>query len=188
MVSTASRVGTGNIVGVSAAICLGGFGAVPWMWLIAMLGMASAFAETVLAQIFKKKSDKGAFGGPAYYIEFLTKNRLIPLLFILALISTFMVGFNMLASYNIQDSFSGFDFYNKDTSPIYIGLILTTVVGYVLLGGGERIIKFATLLVPFMGLIYISISAYVVLNNIDYLPEMFRRMFAEAFDFQAIFG
>lgn len=188
MVSTASRVGTGNIVGVSAAICLGGFGAVPWMWLIAMLGMASAFAETVLAQIFKKKSDKGAFGGPAYYIEFLTKNRLIPLLFILALISTFMVGFNMLASYNIQDSFSGFDFYNKETSPIYIGLILTTVVGYVLLGGGERIIKFATLLVPFMGLIYISISAFVVFNNIEYLPEMFKRMFSEAFDFQAIFG
>jgi AGCS family alanine or glycine:cation symporter len=99
-----------------------------------------------------------------------------------------MVGFNMLASYNIQDSFSGFDFYNKDTSPMYIGLILTTVVGYVLLGGGERIIKFATLLVPIMGLIYIGISAYVVLNNIDFLPEMFRRMFAEAFDFQAIFG
>ena len=117
MVSTASRVGTGNIVGVSAAICMGGYGAVPWMWLIAVLGMASAFAETVLAQIFKKSSQRGCYGGPAYYIEYLAGNRLVPLLFIFSLIATFMVGFNMLASYNLQDAFSGFDFYDRETSP-----------------------------------------------------------------------
>ena len=143
MVSTASRVGTGNIVGVSAAICMGGYGAVPWMWLIAVLGMASAFAETVLAQIFKKSSQRGCYGGPAYYIEYLAGNRLVPLLFIFSLIATFMVGFNMLASYNLQDAFSGFDFYDRETSPMYIGIILTVTVGYVLLGGGHRIIKFS---------------------------------------------
>ncbi len=188
MVSTASRVGTGNIVGVSTAICMGGFGAVPWMWLIALLGMASAFAETVLAQIFKKRSSKGSYGGPAYYIEYVSKNRLIPLLFIVSLISTFMVGFNMLASYNLQDSFSGFAFYDKDTSPIYIGLIVTFIVGYVLLGGGHRIIKFTTFLVPCMGILYIIIAGIVVFNHLDFLPTVFSRMFREALDFDAIFG
>lgn len=70
MVSTASRVGTGNIVGVSSAICIGGFGAVFWMWVIAIIGGASAFVESTLAQIYKKKGEDGTcYGGPAYYIE-----------------------------------------------------------------------------------------------------------------------
>ena len=68
MVSTASRVGTGNIIGVSTALCLGGFGSVFWMWLIALIGSASAFIESTLAQIFKKKGPEGSYGGPAYYI------------------------------------------------------------------------------------------------------------------------
>ncbi len=188
MVSTASRVGSGNIVGVSAAICMGGFGAVPWMWVIALVGMASAFAETVLAQIFKRKSEKGAYGGPAYYIEHVSKGRFLPLLFVFSLISTFMVGFNMLASYNLQDSFSGFDFYNRETSPFYIGLIVTAVAGYVIIGGGHRIIKFTSLLVPLMGVIYIVVAAVAVLKHIDFVPAMFSRMFREAMDFNAIFG
>lgn len=188
MVSTASRVGTGNIVGVSAAICMGGYGAVPWMWLIAVLGMASAFAETVLAQIFKKSSQRGCYGGPAYYIEYLAGNRLVPLLFIFSLIATFMVGFNMLASYNLQDAFSGFDFYDRETSPMYMGIILTVTVGYVLLGGGHRIIKFTTFFVPLMGLAYIIIAAIVVLNHLDYVPAMFQRMFRDVTDLDAILG
>ena len=69
MVSTASRVGTGNIIGVSTAICLGGFGSVFWMWVIALVGSASAFVESTLAQIFKKKGEDGSYGGPAYYIS-----------------------------------------------------------------------------------------------------------------------
>lgn len=189
MVSTASRVGTGNIVGVSSAICLGGFGAVPWMWAIACLGMSSAFAETVLAQIFKKHAGNGGFyGGPAHYIEFITGNRLIPLLFLFSLISTFMIGFNMLASYNLQDSFSGFDFYNPETSPMYIGLAITILTGYVILGGGHRIIRFTTSLVPVMGLCYVIIAAIVIVSHADYLPDVFERMFREALNFEAIFG
>lgn len=188
MVSTASRVGTGNIVGVSAAICLGGFGAIPWMWLIAIFGMASAFAETVLAQIFKKHSHEGCYGGPAYYIEFVSKNRVVPLLFIFSLIATFMVGFNMLASYNLQDSFRGFSFYDPKTSPMYIGLVVTIIVGYVLIGGGKRIVHVATFLVPFMGIAYILLALFVVCTSLDLMPVMFQRMFREALDFDAIFG
>ena len=81
MVSTASRVGTGNIVGVSTALCLGGFGSVFWMWLIALVGSASAFVESTLAQIYKKRGSEGCYGGPAYYIEAATKRKFLAVIF-----------------------------------------------------------------------------------------------------------
>lgn len=113
MVSTASRVGTGNIVGVSSAICIGGFGAVFWMWIIAIVGSASAFVESTLAQIYKKKGEDGrCYGGPAYYIEAALHSRPLAIAFCIAMILTYAFGFNMLASYNLQSTFSGFSFYN----------------------------------------------------------------------------
>ena len=103
MVSTASRVGTGNIVGVSTALCLGGPGAAFWMWVIALIGAASAFIESTLAQIFKRRDENGdSYGGPAYYIETALHNRGLAVLFAVCLILTYAGGFNMLASYNLQ--------------------------------------------------------------------------------------
>ena len=110
MVSTASRVGTGNIIGVSTAICLGGFGSVFWMWVIALIGGASAFVESTLAQIYKKKGPEGSYGGPAYYIEGALKCRPLAIVFSILLIVTYGVGFNMLASYNLQSTFSSYEF------------------------------------------------------------------------------
>lgn len=111
MVSTASRVGTGNIVGVSKAICLGGFGSVFWMWVIAIIGSASAFIESTLAQIYKKRGENGSYGGPAYYIEAALHSRPLALVFSVFLILTYAFGFNMLASYNLQSTFSSYSFY-----------------------------------------------------------------------------
>lgn len=103
MVSTASRVGTGNIVGIATAVCLGGYGAVFWMWVIAILGGASAFIESTLAQIYKKRHPDGSsYGGPAYYIEAALHNRPLALLFAVSMTLTYAGGFNMLASYNLQ--------------------------------------------------------------------------------------
>ena len=102
MVSTASRVGTGNIAGISTAICIGGPGAVFWMWLTALLGSASAFIESTLAQIYKRKAQDGTcYGGPAYYIQAALKKRWLGAVFAVFLILTYMVGFNMVASFNI---------------------------------------------------------------------------------------
>ena len=129
MVSTASRVGTGNIIGVSTAICLGGFGSIFWMWIIAIIGAASAFAESTLAQIYKKRGEDGrSYGGPAYYIEGALKNRILAVIFSILLIITYGFGFNMLASYNLQSTFSGYSFYNANTTPWIIGLILAAIV------------------------------------------------------------
>lgn len=189
MISTASRVGTGNIVGVSSAICIGGFGAVFWMWVIAIIGSASAFIESTLAQIYKKRGEDGeCYGGPAYYIEAALHSRPLALAFCIAMILTYAFGFNMLASYNLQSTFAGFSFYQTSTTPWIIGGILAIVTGWCLLGGGSRIAKVTSTLVPIMGLAYIAISLLVVVLNISYFPTVITKIFTEAFDFQAIFG
>ena len=189
MVSTASRVGTGNIIGVSTAICLGGFGSVFWMWIIAIIGGASAFVESTLAQIYKKRSEDGkSYGGPAYYIEGALKNRALAVVFSVLLIITYGFGFNMLASYNLQSTFSGYSFYNENTTPWIIGIILAVIVAICLFGGGKCIISITSFLVPFMGVAYILVALAIVILNITSLPGIFARIFSDAFDFKAIFG
>ena len=189
MVSTASRVGTGNIVGVSSAICIGGFGSVFWMWVIAIIGSASALIESTLAQIYKKKGEDGkCYGGPAYYIEAALHCRPLAIVFCIAMIMTYAFGFNMLASYNLQSTFSVFSFYEAKISPWIIGGILAVLTGWCLLGGGSRIVKVTSMVVPVMGIAYIGISLLVVIINIQNVPAMFVRIFEEAFDFKAIFG
>lgn len=188
MVSTASRVGTGNIIGVSTALCLGGFGSVFWMWIIAVIGSASAFVESTLAQIYKKKGPDGSYGGPAYYIENGLKCKPLAIVFSILLIVTYGFGFNMLASYNLQSTFSGYEFYNAESTPWIIGLIVAVVVGFCLFGGGKRILKVTSTLVPFMGIAYIAIALVIVFMNIGLLPDIFKTIFTEAFNFNAIFG
>ena len=189
MVSTASRVGTGNIVGVSSAICIGGFGSVFWMWVIAIIGSASAFVESTLAQIYKKKDEDGnCYGGPAYYIEAALHCRPLAIAFCISMIATYAFGFNLLASYNLQSTFAGFSFYQADVTPWIIGGILAVIMGWCLLGGGSRIVKVTSTLVPVMGIAYIVVALIVVILNIGYIPTVFATIFKEAFDFKAIFG
>ena len=114
MVSTASRVGTGNIVGVATALAGGGYGAVFWMWLIALVGGASAFVESTLAQIYKKKDPQGgSYGGPSYYIEAALHSRFLGVVFAVILIATYAGGFNMVCSFNLMDSFTSYAFYES---------------------------------------------------------------------------
>lgn len=188
IVSTASRVGTGNIIGVSTALCLGGFGSVFWMWIIAILGGASAFVESVLAQIYKKKGNDGCVGGPAYYIQSALKSRWLAVIFSICLILTYAFGFNMLASYNLQSTFQNYDFYNPSVTPWIVGGICAVLIGYCLFGGGKRIIKISSLLVPIMGIAYVLVALIVTVLNIGALPSVFATIFTQAFDFKAIFG
>ena len=189
MVSTASRVGTGNIVGVATAVCLGGYGSVFWMWIIALIGGASAFIESTLAQIYKHRySDGTSYGGPAYYIEAALHSRPLAMLFACSMLVTYAGGFNMLASYNLQSTFSIYSFYNPTVTPWVIGGILAVLVGYCLVGGGKRIVKATSTLVPIMGVIYVAVALFVIITHIGLLPGVLATIFAEAFDFSAIFG
>ncbi|MBE6957451.1 MAG: alanine:cation symporter family protein [Ruminococcaceae bacterium] len=188
MVSTASRVGTGNIIGVATALCVGGFGSVFWMWVIAIIGAASAFVESTLAQIYKKRGKDGCYGGPAYYIEAATGRKWLAVVFSVFLILTYGFGFNMLASFNLQSTFSTYGFYDKTYTPWIIGFVVAALVGYCLIGGGKRIISVTSFLVPVMGAFYILVAVAISAINFRLLPEVFRQIFAGAFDTQAIFG
>lgn len=192
MVSTASRVGTGNIVGVANAIALGGYGAVFWMWVIAIIGGASAFIESTLAQIYKKRNKDGSsYGGPSYYIEAALHSRLLGVIFAIALIATYAAGFNMLCSFNLVTSLSGYSFYgDPETSmvPLICGAILAVLVAICVFGGGKRIVKVTSVMVPVMGVTYILMALIVMVLNAGLLPAVFANIFESAFDFRAIFG
>ena len=189
IVSTASRVGTGNIVGVSTAICLGGPGACFWMWIMCIIGAASAFVESTLAQIYKRKDEKGnCYGGPAYYIEQALKTPLIAALFCVFLIATYAFGFQLLCSYNLQSTFEVYGFYNPDVTPAVIGVILALAVGFCILGGGKRIISTTEKIVPVMGVLYVLISLIVIFAHVTNIPDMFVQICRDAFNFRAIFG
>lgn len=188
MVSTASRVGTGNIVGVSAAIISGGEGAIFWMWVTAFLGGATAFVESTLAQIYKKKNPDGSsYGGPAFYMQQALHARWLGVIFSILIIFTYAVGYNMLAAFNLQTAFKAFSFYN-DTTPAVIGIILMVLFAVIVLGGAKRLVNVTGLLVPIMGVLYVVVSLIVLIMNIGNLPSMFGRIFESAFDFRAIFG
>ena len=189
LVSTASRVGTGNIIGVSTAICLGGPGACFWMWIMCIIGASSAFMESTLAQIYKRKDNNGqAYGGPAYYIEKGLKQHKLAILFCICLIATYALGFNLLCSYNLQSTFMDYSFYNPAVTPLIIGGILALITGYCLMGGGKRIIKVTGTVVPIMGVAYVAVALIVILINYQNIPPMFLLIFQDAFDFKSIAG
>ncbi|MCF0144742.1 MAG: alanine:cation symporter family protein [Firmicutes bacterium] len=189
MVSTASRVGTGNIIGVSTAIVCGGPGAIFWMWITAIFGGASAFIESTLAQIYKRRDDDGTFkGGPAYYMQDALGQRWLGVVFSILIIFTYMIGYNMLASYNLQSTFAVFSFYKEGVTPAIIGIILAVLFGIIVLGGAKRLINVTEVLVPIMGVMYILVAIIVLVLNIGNLGHMFGMIFSNAFDFQSIFG
>ncbi len=189
MVSTASRVGTGNIAGISTAICIGGPGSVFWMWLTAILGSASAFIESTLAQIYKRRADDGScYGGPAYYIQAVLKRRWLGAIFAVLLILTYMVGFNMVASFNITDSFRAYGFFDESTTPMIIGGILAVIFCICIFGGSRQISRITGILVPVMGIFYLAVSLFIVVTHYSLIPKMFVDIFTNAFDFRAIFG
>ncbi len=186
MVSTASRVGTGNIVGVTGAIIAGGPGAVFWMWIIALVGGASAFVESTLAQIYKKRGENGSYGGPAYYIKQALHSPALGGAFAVALILTYMGGFNALASYNMTDFVKVY--FPGENATLVIGAVIAILAALVILGGGKRISKVTQVVVPFMAMLYIGVALVVVILNIENLPVMFQLIFSEAFNPQSAFG
>lgn len=189
MVSTASRVGTGNIIGVATAICLGGAGAIFWMWITAIIGGATAFVESTLAQIYKKRDEDGSsYGGPAFYMQNALKQRWLGVIFSVLVILVYAVGYNMLAAYNLQSTFAVFDFYDDGVTPKIIGLILAVLFGIIIIGGAKRLINVTGVMVPVMGVIYVAVSLLVLILNIANIPAMIVWIFKSAFDFHAIFG
>ncbi|WP_243151011.1 MULTISPECIES: sodium:alanine symporter family protein [Clostridia] len=188
MIATASRVGTGNIAGIATAIVAGGPGAVFWMWIMAIVGAASAFIESTLAQIYKQKDGEIFKGGPAYYIERAMKARWLGVIFAILLILTFAFGFNGLQAYNIASSLEHYAGDNYAAAALIVGVILAGVSAILFFGGAQKISTVSSVLVPIMASVYILIGIIITLSHVKDLPAIFSMIFEEAFDFEAIFG
>lgn len=189
MISTASRVGTGNIAGIATAIVAGGPGAVFWMWVMAIVGGASAFVESTLAQVYKVKDGKEFRGGPSYYIERALGKRWLGVLFSILLIACFAYGFNGLQTYNMSSALKYYiPNYSDTILPAVVGLLIAAATAFVIFGGVHRIGFISSVIVPIMAGIYILMGIFITLTNLDRVPEMFSLIFEGAFDFRAIFG
>lgn len=190
MISTASRVGVGNIAGVATAIAVGGAGAVFWMWLIAIIGAASAFVESTLAQVYKVRDGQAFRGGPSYYIQKALGQRWLGVLFSIMLIACFAYGFNTLQANNIVSSLSyyfGGEYANL-AIPAVVGVILAAATAYVIYGGQKKIAFMTSVIVPIMALLYIGLGLFMIVTNIGLLPSVIVHIFTQAFDLPAIFG
>lgn len=183
-ISTASRVGTGNITGVALAIGVGGPGAVFWMWVIAIIGMATAFIESTLAQVYKVRDGDTFRGGPAYYMEKALGQRKLAIIFSILLTLSFGFIFNAVQSNTIATSVG--EAFN--IQPYIIGIILVLLTAMIIFGGVHRIVKVTQVLVPVMAIFYLLIALYVVATNISEIPGVFNLILSEAFGLREAAG
>ncbi|MBW6401884.1 alanine:cation symporter family protein [Roseomonas sp. HJA6] len=176
--SLASRVGTGNLAGVAVALYLGGPGAIFWMWMVATLGMATAFAESALAQLYKVKDAEGQYrGGPAFYIWRGLKARWAGVLFSICLLISFGLVFNAVQANSIADAMQGaFGIPKMGT-----GFVLAALTGVIIFGGIAAIARVAEYVVPFMAVGYLAVAAYVVVIHITEVPAMIGTIIGSAF-------
>lgn len=183
-VSIASRVGTGNLAGVATAITVGGPGAVFWMWVIALLGAASAFVESTLAQLYKIRGEKSFIGGPAYYIYKGLHCRWWAVLFAVLITLTFGFAFNSVQSNTISlalDESFGIE-------PAVTAVVLTALTLVIIWGGIHRVSQFSQYVVPFMAVAYIALAIVIIVMNIHRVPEILALIVENAFGFNEILG
>ena len=184
IVSTATRVGMGNLVGVVAAVSAGGAGAIFWMWLIALIGSASAFIESTLAQIYKEKGERSFIGGPAFYMEKGLKKRWLGILFAVIITITFGLVFNSVQANTITLAFHEV----FGTSRVWLGIILTLFTLLVIFGGIHRIAVISGIIVPLMAIAYILLAAFILFTHLGTLPHVIGSIFTNALGFEQFAG
>ncbi|WP_273419349.1 alanine/glycine:cation symporter family protein [Veillonella caviae] len=177
-VSTASRVGVGNIAGIAIAVVLGGPGAIFWMWVIALIGSATGFIESTLAQIYKEPIAKGGFyGGPAYYIRYGLNSKFLSILFAILITITFGWIYNSVQANTLAASLHTFGI-----DVTYTGIVVSILLGLIIFGGIQRVAKISEIIVPIMAVLYIGTALFVVLMNIQEFPAMIHKIVSSAFD------
>ena len=183
-VSLSSRVGTGNLAGVASAIFVGGPGAVFWMWVMALLGAATAFVEATLAQLYKRRGKDSFYGGPAYYMEHGLHRRWMGILFAVLITITFGMANQVVQSNTLCDALA--DAAGIDR--LWIGVVLTVATLVIIFGGITRISHFASIVVPFMAIGYILLSLIVLIMNITEIPAMLMLIVKSAFGLEQAVG
>ncbi|MGM0879244.1 MAG: alanine/glycine:cation symporter family protein, partial [Bacillota bacterium] len=183
-ISMAARVGTGNITGIAIAIALGGPGAIFWMWIIAIIGSASSFIESTLAQVYKVKDKDGFRGGPAYYMEKGLNKRWMGALFAILITLSFGLVFNAVQSNTITIAFEN----SFGTDRITLGIIMTIVFAAIIFGGVKRIAKMSEYIVIILAVVYIGVALFIVLTNITQIPEVLSLIVKNAFGIEQAVG
>lgn len=183
-ISLSSRVGTGNLAGVASAIFVGGPGAVFWMWVMALLGAATAFVESTLAQLYKKKGEDAFYGGPAYYMQTGLKKKWMGVLFAVLITITFGMANQTVQSNTLCDALAD----SFGTGKIIVGIALTIMTLIIIFGGVQRIAKFSSIVVPFMAIGYILLALYITAINITQVPEMLGIIIDNAFGLKQVGG
>ncbi len=183
-VSVATRVGTGNLAGVASAIAVGGPGAVFWMWVIALVGSATAFVESTLAQLFKQKHKDSFIGGPAYYIQRGLHQRWMAVTF--AVLITLQFG---LSNNSIQaNTICGAMHEAFGWSPAWVGGVLAIVGLFIVFGGIQRIANVSSVLVPVMAIGYMVLAVVVIAMNLEQIPHVFKLIVLDAFGIEKVAG
>lgn len=183
-VALSSRVGTGNLAGVASAIFVGGPGAVFWMWVMALLGAATAFVEATLAQLYKKRGKDSYYGGPAYYMQQGLGQKWMGVLFAILITITFGMANQVVQSNTLCDALS--DTFHLDIR--WVGIALTLATLMIIFGGIQRISKFSSIVVPFMAVGYMLLSFIVIVMNIKALPGVIRLIVDSAFGVGSVAG
>ncbi|UEX89224.1 alanine/glycine:cation symporter family protein [Staphylococcus ratti] len=184
-ISAGSRVGTGNIAGVATAIVLGGPGAVFWMWIIAIIGAASAFIEATLAQVYKVPDKEGGFrGGPAYYITKGLNQKWLGIVFAVLITITFAFVFNTVQSNTIAESLNT----QYNINPVITGIVLAVITAIIIFGGVRSIATLSSFIVPIMAIIYILIVLFILVTHIDQIVPMILTIIKSAFGFEQATG
>jgi AGCS family alanine or glycine:cation symporter len=184
-IGMAARIGTGNIAGVATAVALGGPGAVFWMWLMALIGSASAFVESTLAQVYKVKDGHSWRGGPAYYMEKALGSRWLGIAFSILITLSFGLIFNAVQANTIAASLQN-EFGMKTSTSAIILIVITALI---IFGGVQSVAKFSITLVPIKAGVYILLSIWMMVANYHTLPSVFSAIFSEGiFSFKQIFG
>ncbi|URN95762.1 MAG: alanine:cation symporter family protein [Candidatus Pristimantibacillus lignocellulolyticus] len=183
-ISMAARVGTGNITGIAIAIAIGGPGAIFWMWVIAIIGAASSFVESTLAQVYKIKDKTGFRGGPAYYMEQGLNKRWMGAIFAVLITLSFGLVFNAVQSNTITVAFEN----SFGTNRVILGLVMAVAFGIVIFGGIKRIARMSEYIVVVMAVIYVGAAFCIVLLNIEKMPEVIALIVKNAFGFDQAVG
>ncbi|MFV0275332.1 MAG: alanine/glycine:cation symporter family protein [Bacilli bacterium] len=182
MMSLGAKIGVGSLSGVALAIYIGGIGTIFWMWVCAFLVSSLAFSESLLGTIFQQKDKNNLIGGPSYYIRDGLYYKKLASIYAFLIIVAYILGFLTIQSNTITTIIVG----NMEVNNILIGMLISTIVGFVIFGGVKNIIKISNILVPIMGTLYIVFCLLIIFQNIQLMPQIISNIFIEAFNFKSL--
>lgn len=186
LLSLGGRIGVGSIAGIALSIYIGGIGTIFWMWVTSLLLISNSFAETILGNIYKRKTDNGGYnGGPSYYLCYGTGKKYLGILYAILILISYIGGFMGIQANTITKLTN--NIYN--INPYIVGLIICFLTFFIIFGGLKKIIDASTKLVPIMAIIYLGMSFLIIFLNFSKIPDILILIFKEAFNFKSfLFG